>query len=202
MRNWTAEAYNALLSAPHFQKVRDDMQRKLTLGLAQKLRILSKRCDWESFCQSLSEECILPAMELYEKMQISTHHFYLDINPMIIWHRDGSLTTCLDFYGSLDQLDCSNVLQNRKAFAVAKLDPPPTRKDLMDQVINVCTVAPALYMRRVGQRDAIKEPTVVRKQQTLVAWGTEETRQKFLDRGERTIASHLYCFRERWSPWD
>lgn len=201
MRNWTAEAYNALLSAPQFQKIRDRTKTRLTSELANKLKVLCKKADWDAFYEDVSEVCIQPAMQLYEKMQMSTHHFYLDVNPMMIWRRDGSLATSPEFYESLNQLDCRNLLQHRKAFSLARLDPQPSNKELGHRLLNVCTVTPALYMRRVGQRDTIKEPTVVRKQQTLVAWGTEEARQEFSDGGERTIASHLYFLKERGYRW-
>lgn len=202
VRNWTAEAYNALLSAPPFRKIRDRTQRRLTMELAYKLKVLCKKADWDAFNQSLGEACVQPAMRLYEKMQISTHHFYLDVNPMMVHCRDdGSLVTSPEFYDSLGSLDCRNVLQHRKAFSVGKLDPALSLAELHHRLQNVCTVTPALYMRRVGRRDAIKEPEIVRRQQTLVAWGTEEMRRAFFERGERTILAHLYFSKERSYPW-
>ncbi|KAK0389790.1 hypothetical protein NLU13_3363 [Sarocladium strictum] len=201
VRNWTAEAYNALLSAPQFQKIRERLQRQLTMELAHKLKILCKKVDWDAFCKDISASCVQPAMQLYEKMQVSTHHFYLDINPMMAWRRDGSLITSPEFYDSVHQLDCQNILKNRKTFSLAKLDPQPSSKELSQGLLNVCAVTPALYMRRAGQRDAMKEPTLVRKQHSLVAWGPEEQRQEFLERGERTIAAQLLFSKEKVYPW-
>lgn len=131
-------------------------------------------------------------MKLYEKLQVSTHHFYLDVNPFMAWSTNGNLMSSAEFLDTLNTLDCRNVLQHRKAFNLAKLDPEPTPTELRHDLVNVCTVVPALMMRQVGQRDAIKEPVTVRKQQMLVAWGPEEKRRKFMENGEATIVAHLF----------
>lgn len=55
----------------------------------------------------------------------------------------------------------------------------------------MATVVPALYMRRVGRGDVIKEPTIVRMQQVLVAWGPQDKRDKFLADGQRTLMHQL-----------
>ncbi|KAF4461316.1 hypothetical protein FALBO_11891 [Fusarium albosuccineum] len=203
VRSWTAEAYNALLSAPQFKSVREKRRKEMTMELADTLKIFFKKDKWQWFCENLSERCVGPAMKLYEKMQVSTHHFYLDINPFIVW-MGGELNTSPEFIDSVKKLDCKNVLKNRKAFSLDRLDPPPSKKELYHRLLNVCTVVPALYMRQIGQRDAIKEPMVVRKQQMLVAWGPEEKRRAYRENGERTLMSHLYSVKgsgEGWAPF-
>lgn len=162
------------------------------MELANVLKIFCKRDKFPWFYENFEANCIVPAMELYEKMQVSTHHFYLDVNPYIVWGPGGELSTSQEFVESLGKLDCKNILQNRKAFVLAKLDPPPSKKELYHHMSNICTVVPALFMRQIGQKDSIKEPMVVRKQQMLVAWGGEEKRQKFLEGGDRPLVSHIY----------
>lgn len=192
VRTWTAEAYNALLSSPPFRSVRDRRRRELTIELAQILKVFCKKDKYQWFCENMEGNCVSPAMKLYEKMQVSTHHFYLDINPYITWGSGGDFNTSPEFVDTLKNLDCRNVLQNRKAFNINKLDPQPSKKELYHHLLNICTVFPALLMRQIGQKDAIKEPMVVRKQQMLVAWGAEEKRNKFVENGDRPLVSHLY----------
>lgn len=172
--------------------MRERRRKDLTVELASVLKIFCKKEKYQWFCENLEANCIRPAMALYEKMQVSTHHFYLDINPYIVWGPGGELSTSQEFIESLAKLDCKNILQNRKAFSLAKIDPPPSKKELYHCMTNICTVVPALFMRQIGQKDAIKEPTVVRKQQMLVAWGTDEKRQKFMENGERPMVAHIY----------
>ncbi|KAF4980602.1 hypothetical protein FZEAL_3415 [Fusarium zealandicum] len=203
VRSWTAEAYNALISAPQFRAVREKRRKEMIVELGEILKIFCTKEDWQWFLDNLSEQCVVPAMKLYEKMQVSTHHFYLDINPFIV-RLAGELSMSPEFISSVKELDCKNMLQNRKAFSLDKMDPPPSRKELYHRLLNVCTVAPALYMRQIGQRDAIKEPIVVRKQRMLVAWGSDEKRQAYLDDGDRTLVSRLYTSKssgETWSPF-
>lgn len=156
------------------------------------LRIFCKKEKMGWFYENMDNNCVWPAMQLYEKLQVSTHHFYLDINPFIMWSGGGELTASPEFIESIKNLDGRNILQNRKAFNMNKIDPQPTKKELYHRLLNVCTVVPSLYMRQIGQRDSIKEPMVVRRQQMLVAWGSEEKRRNFIDKGDRTLVSHLY----------
>ncbi|UKZ51428.1 hypothetical protein TrVGV298_005188 [Trichoderma virens] len=202
VRTWTAESYSALMSAPQFKTVRSRRSRDLTLDLADILRIFCKKDKFQWFCQNMEENCVKPAMALYEKIQVSTHHFYLDIQPYIAW--SGSrFSLSPEFVENVEKLDCRNILQNRKAFNMAKLDPRPTKKDLYLNLFNVCTVVPALYIRQIGQRDTIKAPSIVRKQQMLVAWGPEEKKDKFVEEGDSSLVA-LLCFpksRKKTEGW-
>ncbi|KAK1658361.1 hypothetical protein BDP55DRAFT_565199 [Colletotrichum godetiae] len=192
IRTWTAEAYNAILSSRDFKGCREKKMRELTIELATIFKILSRKDKMEAFYKSFEQVCIKPAMQLYEKIQVSTNHFYFDINPYIVWGGDDEMQTSTDFLDSLQDLDCKNILQNRKAFNLMKIDPQPTKKELYHHLLNVCTLTPALYMRQIGRKDVIKEPQLVRRQQMLVAWGPQEKRDKFQENGDRTLLSHLY----------
>ncbi|KAH7192057.1 uncharacterized protein B0J16DRAFT_410805 [Fusarium flagelliforme] len=200
VRTWTAEAYNALLSSHNFKSVRTERRETMTRELANILKIFIEKDQFQSFCQNTCQRVVMPAMKLYEKLQISTNHFYLDLNSFIV-RSGGELTTSTDFIDTLKNLDCKNVLQNRKTFNVERIDPPPSKKELYHRLHNVCTVVPALYMRQIGQRDAIKEPIVVRKQQMLVAWGPEEKRRLYQENGDRTLVSHLYGYKGTGEGW-
>ncbi|KAF6833718.1 hypothetical protein CMUS01_06465 [Colletotrichum musicola] len=209
IRTWSAEAYNAILSAHQFKKIRAASVEHLTRELASIFSILCARGKEESFHRQFEKHCIKPAMMLYEKMQVSTHHFYFDMNPYIMWGPEGELLSTPDFVDNLHDLDCRNILQNRKAFNVTKMDPPPTKRALYEHLLNVCTLAPALMMRQVGRKDVIREPQVVRRQQMLVAYGPVEKRDSFQKDGDQTLLSHLCSAkseRERaeaggWSPF-
>ncbi|OHF00672.1 hypothetical protein CORC01_03989 [Colletotrichum orchidophilum] len=192
IRTWTAEAYNAILSSREFKGCREKKMRELTIELAGIFRIFNRKDKIDGFYKSFEEHCIRPAMQLYEKIQVSTNHFYFDINPYIMWGGDDEMQTSTDFLDNLHDLDCKNILQNRKAFNLAKIDPQPTKKELYHHLLNVCTLTPALYMRQIGRKDVIKEPQLVRRQQMLVAWGPQDKRDTFQENGDRTLLSQLY----------
>jgi hypothetical protein len=176
----------------------------MTNDLCGLLRVFVKKEKFQWFLANMDSQCVRPAMRLYEKLQVSTHHFYLDINPYIIWGRGNELEASPEFLEQLPNLDCKNILQSRKAFNIAKLDPSPTKKELFHHLYNVCTITPALYMRQIGRKDAIKEPVLVRKQQMLVAWGTQEKREQFRENGDRPIVGQLYYAKsggERLESW-
>ncbi|KAL7927806.1 hypothetical protein ACQKWADRAFT_13779 [Trichoderma austrokoningii] len=192
VRTWTAESYNALMSAPQFRAVRTRRSKELTVGLAETLRIFCKKEKHPWFYQNTEERCIKPAMALYEKLQVATHHFYLDIQPYISWSGSNHIAHSPEFLECVEDLDCRNILHNRKAFNMNKMDPRPTKADLYNNLLNVCTVVPALYMRQIGQRDAIKAPSIVRKQQMLVAWGSDEKKDKFTEGADESLV-HMLC---------
>jgi hypothetical protein len=189
------------MSSPQFGGVREKRAREMTLELGSLLRVFYKKDKSQWFHQNLDTCCIRPAMRLYEKLQVSTHHFYLDINPYILWGHGGDLEASPEFVENIANLDCRNVLQNRKAFNLAKMDPKPTRKELSHHLFNICTLTPALYMRQVGRKDAIKEPVLVRRQQMLVAYGTQEKRDTFKKGGDRPILGHLYYAKSSSESW-
>ncbi|KAF4916352.1 hypothetical protein CGCVW01_v010132 [Colletotrichum viniferum] len=195
IRTWTAEAYNAIVSSREFRGVREKRMREMTIELAGIFKILCKKDQLDIFYKNFEENCVRPAMQLYEKIQISTHHFYFDINPYILWGSEGEFQTSTDFLDNVSDLDCKNILQNRKAFSMSKMDPPPSKKELYHRLLNVCTITPALYMRQIGRKDSIREPQIVRRQQMLVAWGLQDKKEAFIRDGDQTLLNHLYTAR-------
>jgi hypothetical protein len=177
--------------------------KELTINLVAGFKLFRKDREFAAFCYSCQDSVVKPALALHEKLLTSTHHFYLDTNPFIVWNRGQELEMSADFFENLDKLQCDDILRNRKHLHLAKLDPRPTVEDLKTDLTNVMTVCPGLYMRQIGKGDAIKAPVVVRKQQVLVAYGSAERKQKFMDKGERTLMSHIYFgHKERERPAD
>lgn len=193
LRTWRAETMNAVICSPDYQKSRAARLRELTIELANLFKpVMKKDKDWSRTCPTIRDEIIKPAVALYERFLTSTHHFYLDLNTYMVWNGRQNLETTPDFVDNLAKLKCENILQNRKPFNVAKLDPRPTAEQLRRELTNVVTVVPALYMRQVGRADVLREPVLVRMQQVLVAWGPPEKREKFLANSERTLLHRLY----------
>ncbi|KAI7766165.1 hypothetical protein LZL87_001278 [Fusarium oxysporum] len=149
VRTWTAEAYNTLLSCPQSKPVRQRQAKEMAVQLSDILGIFFQGENLHNCYQDLISVVVYPAIRLYEKLQISTNHFYLDMNPFTNSF-GGELHPTPRFIHSLMRLDCKNVLQNRKGFNLQKLDPPPSDEDLYHKLHDVCTVIPALYMRQVG----------------------------------------------------
>jgi hypothetical protein len=209
IRTWRGEAFNAILCSPDYHAERKMWMKELTLNLVAGFKLFRKDKDFVAFCISCQDSVVKPALRLHEKLLTSTHHFYLDVNPHIVWNQQRDLEMSPDFFENLDKLQCDNILQNRKHFNVEKLDPAPTLEDLKASLTNVLTVVPGLYMRQIGKGDAIKPPIVVRKQQVLVAYGTPEKKQKFMDKGQRTLLSYVYFGQKErdrtaenpWTAW-
>lgn len=193
LRSWRAEALNAVICSPDYQRTRHGRIRELTVEVATLFKVFNKEKDWNKLCLACQEEIIKPAVQLHEKLMTSTHHFYMDLNTYVVWNSSQSLEMSPDFMDDLPNLKCENILQNRKPFNVTKLEPRPTKEQLYRDLTNVATIVPALYMRQVGKGDIIKDPTAVRPQQMLVAWGPQEKRDRFVESGEPNVL-HRLCF--------
>ena len=198
---------NAVICSHEYQRARSERGRDLTLELASIFKALRRDKEKVEFCYSCQEQVVKPAIELHERLLTSTHHFYLDLNPYVIWNTRQELEMSPDFLDNLPNLKCENILQNRRPFHLAKLDPRPTEEELYRDLTNVVTTVPALYMRQVGKGDVIREPTVVRMQQVLVAWGSQDMREKLFANSQRTLMHRLYYSqREKqeggvWAQW-
>ncbi|KAJ4307291.1 hypothetical protein N0V88_000674 [Collariella sp. IMI 366227] len=193
LRTWRAEALNAVICSPDYQRARALRIRELTTELASLFKLFRRDTDWSELCYACQDHIVKPAATLHEKLLVSTHHFYLDLNSYVVWNTRRELETSPDFLDDLPKLRCENILQNRKSFSVAKLEPRPSKEQLCRELMNVATVVPALCMRQVGSGGVIKEAAVVRPQQVLIAWGTKEEREKFVWGGERTLM-HRLCY--------
>jgi hypothetical protein len=162
--------------------------------LSDIFRVFCKKERFEWFVHGFETECIVPAMVLYEKLQCSVHHYYLDIVPFIVWSSGShnAVEASPEFIDNLRDLDCRDILKHRKAFNLDKMKAAPSKKELYENMTNVCTLAPALYVRQIGRRDAIKEPILVRRQQMLVAWGDEEKKAKFIKNGDTNLVYTVF----------
>ncbi|EEY19610.1 conserved hypothetical protein [Verticillium alfalfae VaMs.102] len=200
-RTWIAEAYTALINMDRFRSMRQEREKEIALDLVELLRVFCSRDQMDAFCVGFVHECVRPAMKLYEKILISTHVFYLDPTPYAAWVHDspGDVELSPRFWKHLAEhkLECKNVLQNRKTFDPRKLNPEPTERELCQNLEVVCMVAPPLYMRQIGRQDTVREPDLVRKQQMLVAWGSEEKRIKFKKCSDQTLISAICAANER-----
>ncbi|KAK2482691.1 hypothetical protein H9L39_04483 [Fusarium oxysporum f. sp. albedinis] len=83
VRTWTAEAYNTLLSCPRFKPVRQRQAKEMAVQLSDILGIFPQEENLHSCYQDLTGLVVYAAIRLYEKLQISTNHFYLDINSFL-----------------------------------------------------------------------------------------------------------------------
>ncbi|KAK3315465.1 hypothetical protein B0H66DRAFT_583954 [Apodospora peruviana] len=192
LRTWRAETLNAVICSPEYKKSRHSRMKELTVELASVFRIFYKDIDFNAFHCSCQEHVIQPAVEFHEKLLTATHHYYPVVNSYILWGPNQVLEEkSQDFIDNLSDLRCENVLQNRKLFNIAKLNPKPTRADLLNDLINVATIVPGLYMRQIGKRDTLKTPKVVRRQQMLVAWGAEAQREAFMASSEPTLMHRI-----------
>ena len=184
------------MSSPAYQTERHRWRIQLVDTLSHAFKLFLEDNEYKPFCVSCQEAVIEPAIRLHEKLLTSTHHFYLDTNPYILWNQQRELEMNPEFFQHLDDLHCENILQNRKQFVAEKLNPIPTFEELKVNLTNVLTVVPGLYMRQVGKGNAIKPPVVVRKQQILVAYGTPETMDRFRlmtkGTGQATLMSYIY----------
>ncbi|KAH8900891.1 hypothetical protein GQ53DRAFT_132698 [Thozetella sp. PMI_491] len=193
-RTWRAEAYSAIISSPDFAQAREKRLEELTIELLTILAPFYKSKDYTKNCYSAQDAIIRRAIALQEKLITSTHHFYLDLDPYIVWNQRRELEISGEFLKNLHEgnLHCENILANRKAFVLAKLDPKPTPEQLVQGLTLVATVAPGLYMRRVGKGDTINDAIMVRKQHVLVAWGDQEKRKRLLDGADPTLMYQIY----------
>jgi len=197
IREWRAETLNAVIATGNYQQAKAPKTQKLAFELASILRFLRGDQPLKKLAVSLYEAVLVPAIALHEKLQTSTHHYYLDLN-----HTGNGPTAA--FLADLPNLRCENLLQNRKVFNVLKLDPQPSGPELRKNLMLVASTVPALYMRQVGRGSTIKDPVLVRKQQVLVAWGTEEQREQFMSDNGPTLVDQLLCAAPTgngWSAW-
>lgn len=104
---------------------------------------------------------------------------------------DNAATTA-EILGDLDKLDCEDIFNNRKRFNPAKLSRPMTANELLHLLYPICVTCPRLMMRQVGRGEILKDPAVVRKQKTLIAWGSSEYRKDVLDREPPTLLYTIY----------
>ena len=200
IRSWRADAVGALTVAPEFQESRRKCLKDLVEGLSRILEVFLRSratfpgVTFPDLCQSVFEDVVEPAMRLHEKMQMANHHFYLEMIQFVQFGPRREDLTIPTFYDAVPFMDCINLLQNRKKFNIEKENPSPT--ELRMKMFPVLTVTPALIMRQYGQGDSMREKVAIRKQQCLVAWGSQEAKER-LTRGPNTVIGTLLSSKER-----
>lgn len=201
IRSWRAEALGALIADPNLYPTE---RAACEVALADELVALFRvflpyhsepgaRRQAEAHAM-LRDGCVRPAIDLHEKLLVSTHHFYTTLDGYYVQgtkREGGGVVTSPDLYPSLDKLDCKNILQNRKTITRARIEADGSA-DPQRALRTVLALTPAVYMRQVGQRDMVKEPALVCRQQMLVAWGSQEKREDFIRGGEKTLLAHLF----------
>ncbi|KAK0634380.1 hypothetical protein B0T17DRAFT_482205 [Bombardia bombarda] len=198
-RTWKAEALNAVICSSEYKAMRGIRLKEVTYDLAKIFIGFIGEAEEEKqkFYNSCYELVVLPAVQLHEKLLISTHHFYMDINQYSMWYsghsEHGSMTTP-EFLEDLHKLRCENIVEYRKPFDIAKMPFRPTIEHLNRDLIHVMTVVPAICMRRIGGGSCIREAEVVRKQQVLVAWGSQEKLNRFMDENYGRTLMYRICF--------
>ncbi|EGY16491.1 uncharacterized protein VDAG_07655 [Verticillium dahliae VdLs.17] len=201
-RTWIAEAYTALINMDEFRSKRQKRETEIAEDLATLLGIFCSRDQIDGFRAEFIQQCVRPAMNLYEKILISTHIFYLDPIPYVAWVHgskgDVELSSSFWEHVAEHKLECKNVLQNRKKIDLRKLSPEPTKRELCQNLEVVCMVAPSMCMRQIGRQNTVREPDLVCKQQMLVAWGSVEKRIKFRG-GDQTLISAIWEVNKRES---
>lgn len=195
VRNWRAEAFTSLVSHPEFGSVRDERCKKLTVQLGKVFFILMPHLSsHKDLYISLDTKVIKPAMNLHEKIQTSIHLYWFDLNEYGGLMAGGNdLARALELLDEFDQVDCDDVFNNRRRFNPAKLHSAHDRNEILHQLYPIGTLSPRLMMRQVGRGEIIREPSVVRKQRTLIAWGTHETRVARLEQEQLpTLMNAIY----------
>lgn len=208
IRNWRAEAFTSLVSHPEFGGVRDDRCKKLTRQVGKAFFVLMPHLQSQTECYiSLDTKVISPAMKLHEKIQTSIHLYWFDLNEFGGLAAGGNdLARASELLDEFDQVDCDDIFRNRRRFNPAKLHDVTSRNEILHKLYPIGTLSPRLMMRQVGRGEIIKEPIVIRKQRTLIAWGTNETRMTRLEKEQLpTLMNAIYRIKtsgthtKRWS---
>ncbi|RYP36989.1 hypothetical protein DL767_003144 [Monosporascus sp. MG133] len=199
VRNWRAETYTSLMNHPAFSAVRDARREELTTELGKLFfPLMPQTVKQNVFYRDLDRKIIGPALELQEKMQSSIHCYWFTLNqyegPSYGAVSDHDRASAL--LAELDKVDCEDVFGHRRRWDPAKLHNPPSQEDTLRKLYPICTLSPCLMMQQVGRGEIVREPTVIRKQRTLIAWATRETRASRLAEAPQTLMNAIYSMRQ------
>lgn len=178
-RNWRAEAYHVILATPAFHDYREAESLQLSQKLGSILKLFNYSVSFETFCNHIQEKCVKPALKLQEKTLTCQHDIRISSNPFILKDERGRYVTSSEFYHCLNDLECRDLFRNRKKFNPEKIRLPDSMKELRARLECVCTVVPSLSMTRVGQVGTDSATITIRKQQMLVGWDMEGSKEKF-----------------------
>ena len=182
---------------------------ELTFELAKIFHILvSPEVSMNDFHRSLDLKVIRLAVSLQEKIQSSIHHYWFGLNeydngtvsPAAAGQRDHvqAATKLLDELES-GLVECEDMFRNRRRFDAAKHlhnfsnnKPNSSVNEVQQRLYPIGTMSPRLMMQQVGRGEIIKEPRVVRKQRTLIAWASPESRAAKFENNHKTLMNALY----------
>lgn len=165
---------------------------KLATRLAARFRLFCAPGKMSDFTAGFSLHCIKPAMDLHEKMLMSTNEYLLDRDDFIGLEEDGKIVTVSGaFFRGLASFNCKDILHSQKAFVVEKLNPKPTDEALRQNLYCICTIAPALLMKRVDRLDTTRPYEIIRKERIVVAWGEKNIFRKMREFEENSDPSIL-----------
>jgi hypothetical protein len=181
VRNWSAEAYNALITSADYRKHRPQHIRGIlkTFGLLlEPFTFMLQPQEGEVLRAAFEAQCIEPALRLEEKFRTSsTNGFRI--------HRETYVTSfnalSRQFYEDFraDKLDCKNVLEARRKISVAKIQPLSTDTKLRAELHCVLATMPGLTIYTVSRDGSSPNVQTLVKQEALVAWGSEEKRTEY-----------------------
>ena len=208
MRNWRAEAFTSLVNAPGFAQARNGRCTELTVELGKLFHVLvPQEVPINEFYRTLDDKVIRLAVGLQEKIQSSIHHYWFALNeyggtaaPAVAGQRD-HVRAAADLLGEFesDLVECEDVFRNRRRFDPAKHihntgdnKSNGGRNEVLNRLYPICTLSPRLMMRQVGRGEIIKEPRVVRRQRTLIAWASPDSRAARLEKEHQTLLNALY----------
>ncbi|KAI1412016.1 hypothetical protein F5Y13DRAFT_180377 [Hypoxylon sp. FL1857] len=172
VKSWRAQAHHAMVAHPDIRKLRIEVQHDLSADLAYMLSFIGHGKNREAFENSISTNIIDPALRLHEKFLTSPNDFSLGMDPTF---RPGQR-----FNGELAQLKglrCVDIAKNHRNFVIDKLSPIPSEEDLRRNLQIIFSVRPALIVTKAGHGKSLKEPTIICKEQMLVAWIPQEGKE-------------------------
>ncbi|KAI0107420.1 hypothetical protein F4776DRAFT_668223 [Hypoxylon sp. NC0597] len=186
VKSWRAQAHHAMFAHPDTRKLRKEVQHKLSHNLVYMLGFVGREKNKAAFAESLSTKIIDPALRLHEKFLTSTNDFRLGM--------DHSFRPGQKFDGEVARLRrvrCVDVAKNYRNFIIDKLNPIPSVEDLRRNLHILCSTRPALIVTEVGQGRSLKKPTVICKEQVLVAWIEQDGHQELIFQQKHGLKSWL-----------
>ncbi|KAH8677907.1 hypothetical protein BX600DRAFT_431217 [Xylariales sp. PMI_506] len=202
VRNWRAETFNSLIHHGEFVTSQYRCCQRLSTELAAYFAFFDPSSKL-NMLSSLENEIIRPAMLLQQKIQTSIHHFYFELSVYEFdSHAMAQLPRSALLLHELDKVECEDVLNNRKKIDITKVSPPPSREEALEHMYPICVTSPRLMMRQVGRGNVIRDPTIVRKQKVLVAWGPHELRAAMVRDEPQTLMNAIQNARKRTKTGD
>lgn len=196
-RNWRAKAYRAKLASTEYQDYQVSESLELSEQLGAMIKLFDASANFDKLCDQLRNNCIEPAMRLYEKTLTYHHDICVSLNSFITKNDFGQYETSGQFYHALDELDCKDVYDNRKKFSMKKAPLPATAERSQARLERICAVALSLSMTRIGQEGTASETITIRKQQMLVGWDVDGANEQFCQQQSKNLIISIMEYRNR-----